>query len=374
MATEKGEALLIQYIQGLMFQMLEEFKIAQLEIPGSEIVLVQKIQNIMQQFGMNLVEIMGPTIVAEYFGSVDAATQMLAAAGDAIEPGLALTPEGMIAKPFQKPIHLNAVKELIDNSMMDLSAAVVAAQGAAFAVIPAAVAEVKEKITQGLIAGDARKTIQKEVMAAFLKNGQTSFAVTDKNGVVRNLPLDFYAMTVVRTKMREATTQGSVNRFVERNQDLVEIIGNGDSCEVCSRFNGMTVSLTGATEGFPKVGGNIKLPPFHPNCRCNIRVIVLTFVSESEMAERKKRNKQFNPEKDRRTPAQKASYEKEQALRRAANAEKKQFMRWTAELGADAPKTLGAFRRMKRQNTPMFQELQSNYRSSRQTKGAVPPD
>ncbi|GIO25106.1 hypothetical protein J11TS1_36870 [Oceanobacillus sp. J11TS1] len=32
-------------------------------------------------------------------------------------------------------------------------------------------------------------------------------------------------------------------------------------------------------------------------------------------------------------------------------------------LGDDAPKSLSAFRRMKRQNTTKFQELQSEYRS-----------
>ncbi|MFD1066680.1 hypothetical protein [Oceanobacillus locisalsi] len=71
----------------------------------------------------------------------------------------------------------------------------------------------------------------------------------------------------------------------------------------------------------------------------------------------------FDPEEDPRTPEQKKAYEKEQDARRRANAEKQQYARFKGVLGDDAPKNLGAFRRMKRQNTVKFQEMQSEYRS-----------
>ena len=89
----------------------------------------------------------------------------------------------------------------------------------------------------------------------------------------------------------------------------------------------------------------------------------MEYKSEEEINAESKKWDKFDPEKDTRTPAEKREYERTQKIRAQANAEQKQYARWVALLGDDAPKTIGGFRRMKRENTKNFQKLQSKYRS-----------
>lgn len=352
---------LIKYLQKITLDMFSQVASADLLNDESKAAALKKIDDMLAQFGLTVQEVLPAELLTTYFQAVEAANVLLVEAGVAVSAGAVFTKAGKIAEPFQKLIHLNAVAELVENSMGDMSAAIRTAQMSGHMAIEETLDQVRGDIAKGLIVGDARKTTQKRVMSTFLQQGLTAFVTVDN----KSLPLDFYAQTVVRTKMRTATVSGSTNRYKESGVDLVVITGNGDSCAVCSQFNGMVISLEGKTEGYPVIGENgIRLPPFHPNCRCGCRPFVLSYATPAEIDEGLKRNAKYAPGKDQRTAAQKQSYEREQKARVQANAEKKQFMRWQNELGADAPKTLGAFRRMKRANTPKFQELQSNYRSA----------
>lgn len=347
-------------------------------------VALQKIANILDQFGMEIEQIIPPMLLQDYFGGVDEASKALSAAGattaatttgvattGAVSVGAAaivapaLTEAGKISKPFQKVIHLKAVEKLINDTMGDLRAAIEGARQSSASNITQALEEVNADLTKGLITGDPRKAIQKRVMETFARNGVTAFVTSDG----KNLPLDFYSMTVTRTKSRNATVQGSANRYKDAGQDLVKITGNGDGCKECSRFRDLVVSLTGATPGYPVIGQNgIRLAPYHPNCRCGHRVFILRFATPAEIEEAKARNAKYHPTKDMRTPAQKASYEREQRLRAQANAAKKQYMNYQSVLGAEAPKSLGAFKAMKRSNSLKYQELKSAYMSEAQAK------
>lgn len=360
-----NEEQLLEYLQEIIIGITEKIGEKDLTEEEEQATLIEEISSLLQSFGIAIEEIIPKMIIEKYFSGVDQATSLLIAAGVNIAPAAALTSAGLVAKDFQKAIHLDAVEELLDNTLMDLKAAIRTAEASAITTINDTIKQVKGDITKGIIVGDARKVMQEKVARSFAQGGLTSFTTVDN----KQLPLDFYAMTVTRTKMRDAAVKGSANRYTDSGQDLVKIIGNSDLCGVCAKYRNLVVSLSGNTPGYPKVGDNgIKLPPFHPNDRCNVQPFVARFKTEEELAEAKKRNAAYEPDEDPRTPAQKRAYEKEQKARRQANAEKKQFMRWQAAMGADAPKTLGAFRRMKRENTPKFQELQSNYRSLMQTK------
>lgn len=360
---------LLKHLESIITEIMALVMAADLRNDGSEVALLKKIFNILDQFGYTVEQVLSRELIAEYFGGVDAATAALLAAGESVDPTLAITKDGLIAKPFQSVIHLEAVENLIDDSMLDMSAAIEMAKESAFTTVTDTVEAVRSELVRGQIMGDPRKKITQQVMSAFLDRGLTSFRVEDKNGVIRNLPLDFYSMTVVRSKMRDAQVQGSKNRYLAAGQDLVIITGNLSSCEHCARFNGMVVSLTGKTPGFPVVGENgIKLPPYHPNCRCGHRVFIMRAATKAEIDKALAKNKAYKPTGDPRSPAHKAAYDREQEGRRKARAELKQFQRWQNGLGAEAPKTLAAFRRMKRQNTTKFQELQSAYRSWALTK------
>lgn len=99
------------------------------------------------------------------------------------------------------------------------------------------------------------------------------------------------------------------------------------------------------------------------SCRHTTLPYVIEYKSKEDIQAEKNKWKKFNPDKDTRSPAEKREYEKEQAIRRQANAEKKQYARFNALLGDENYKTIGAFRRGKRENTKKFQQLQSKYRS-----------
>lgn len=321
---------------------------------------VQRIQGIIEQFGLVMEEVVPPLILKDYFEGVDAGTVAMIGAGASVAPTLALTPEGLISKPFQKLVHIEAVEALIDAGMGDLRAAIRTAQMSASTTIFETLEQVQSDIAKGFIVGDTRKATQKRVMKTFQEKGLTSFITEDG----KRLPLNFYSMTVVRTKRVTASIEGSNRRYLDAGHDLVMIEGNKDCCKECAKFQGMVVSLTGKTEGYPQVGGAIRLPPFHPNCRCSHSVFMLRYVSAEEVEQAKKRNGQFSPDKDRRTPAQKKAYEEEQKKRRIANEENKTYAKWRAILGNDAPKTIGAFRTMKRQNSPKYQSLVQKYREA----------
>ncbi|MDQ0427685.1 hypothetical protein QOZ98_000510 [Planomicrobium stackebrandtii] len=360
-----NEEQLLKYFEEIILELSIAIAEKDLTEEEQQAELAEEIQLLFESYGAAILEAIPQLIIEKYFGGVDQATGLLVNAGVAVQATAALTVGGLVAKEYQKKIHLDAVAEILDDTLSDLQAAFRTAELNAISNINETVANVKGDIAKGLIIGDPRKVMQAKVAKSFSEGGLTSFVTKDN----KELPLDFYAMTVTRTKMRDAAVKGSADRYTDSGQDLVKIVGNSDLCGVCAKYRNLVVSLSGNTPGYPKVGDNgIKLPPFHPNDRCGVQPFVARFKTDDEIAEAKKRNGQYDPEKDNRTAAQKRAYEKEQTARRQANAEKKQFMRWQQALGADAPKTLGAFRRMKRSNSPKFQELQSNYRSLMQTK------
>ncbi|MCM3651322.1 phage minor capsid protein [Metabacillus litoralis] len=327
----------------------------------NKMALIEAILKALDQLGVVIEEVIPKEILTTYYSAVDEASALLEEAGVPPTGGLALTAVGQVAKGFQTKIHLEAVQTLVEDTLLDLQAAIRTAKASARANIEQALSDVKADIAKGLIVGDPSKVVSKRVAQSFLKNGLTSFVTSDG----KSLPLDYYSRLVTRTKMREAGTQSHSNRYLENGQGLVKINERADTCHVCAKYRDMIVSLTGEHEGFPS---NIPLPPYHPHCRGDISVWVIDFKSDEEIEEEKKKWRDWKEDVDSRSPAQKREFEKSQEIRRKANEEKKMFMRYQSVLGAEMPTTLGGFRRMKRSNSPRFQELQSMYRSAVHSK------
>ncbi|MFD2924178.1 phage minor capsid protein [Halobacillus naozhouensis] len=321
--------------------------------------LIDEVTGILDQFGLEMEVVIPKAVIENYFGGVDQATKLMSQAGLEVNQTLTLTKSGQVAKGFQKKIHMEALEQIADDTLLDFKAAIRTAKKSSKASITGALESVKRDLAEGYIAGNTRKVINKRVADSFAENGLTAFTTVDG----RNLPLDFYASTVTKTKMKEANVKGSTNRYTESGVNLVQISTHYPTCHECARYQGLVVSLTGEHDGFPSIVADIALPPYHPNCSHGISPYVLEFKTEQEIGEAKSRWQNFKPEKDTRSATQKREYNKEQDARRRANEEKKQYARWQMVLGKGAPATLGAFRRMKRQNTAKFQELQSEYRS-----------
>ena len=70
----------------------------------------------------------------------------------------------------------------------------------------------------------------------------------------------------------------------------------------------------------------------------------------------------FDPTKDTRTQKQKKAYKDMQDARRKARQEMKDYDKIKGVLGNDAPKTLGAYRRMKREKSKGYLKLQQRMR------------
>lgn len=356
---------LLEYLQEIITSILEEIASAEdLTEEENEQALLDQINFYLEEFGVTIEEVLPQMVIENYFGGVDDATKQLKNAGLNVDTSLSLTSSGQIARGFQRRIHMEAVQEILDDALLDFNAAIRTAIFNANNSITSALEDVKRDISIGMITGDTNRVVSKRVMDSFANNGLTAFYTKPdkRHGVSRKLPLDFYANTIVRTKVRESSIKGHVNRYRENGVNLVQISERSDTCHVCAKYDGLVVSLTGEHDGFP-TQDDVPLPPYHPNCRGVTRPYVIEYKSEKEIESAKKKWENWHPDKDPRTAAQKRQYQKDQEIRRKVNEEKKQYARWKSVLGDDAPKTLGAFRRMKRQNTDNFQKMQSQYMS-----------
>lgn len=260
--------------------------------------------------------------------------------------------DGEVKGNLKNKLHAEAVQEIAAKGMSDLEAAIRTAGVAAIACIEGTLEKVQQDIAEGVIKGASTKVITEAVKKSFLEAGMTSFLTSDD----RALPLDFYAMTVTRTKVRDAHAQGAANRYKENDIDLVRFNQRSYTCKVCGSRQGMVVSLTGKTEGYPTVDDIGGLPPFHPNCKHY--PIPVTDPSAYPP-------KPFN-DVDKRSAESKKHYTNEQKIRRKANREKKQYMKMKAEAdsrGEDFP-NIGTWRRMKRKNDDNWKTLQANYKQS----------
>lgn len=307
----------------------------------------------LDDLGLTLEDIF-PVAIAESYG-----TGMKAGDSMLIEAGMA--GGALVATVPSKRIHVEALDALISDGMGDLKGAINTIKEQFPKRLERILGEVQKELGKTIITGDNRKVATARVSQVLAKEGLTCFTVEDKNGNKRNLPLDFYASTVVKTKLRSAHNTGSENRYRENGVDLVRVDEHFPTCKECASKQGIVISLTGDTPGYP-TKARVGLPPYHPHCRHTIRPYILKYKTAEEIERDKK--KKFEPGKDDRTEAQKKAYAKEQAIRRKANEEKKDYEAIKAVLGDKAPKTLGAFRRKRRKNDLGWKQLQEDYKKA----------
>ena len=117
---------------------------------------------------------------------------------------------------------------------------------------------------------DLANLIIKDLTGKKLKGDiqQNMVAIVDKAG--RRWNVDTYVDMVTRTKAQEVYVKG-MQTFADKNGgngDLAVIPHNPLTVDACKEFEGMIISMTGATEGYPtydelRSTGMI----FHPRCR-----------------------------------------------------------------------------------------------------------
>lgn len=255
-------------------------------------------------------------------------------------------------------VHAEALDNILSDTFIDLRSAYRTAQQRLIKNIDRTIEEVKKEIADGIMYGDTRRKTVKRVYDDFLSKGLASFTTVDG----KQLPLDFYAETVVRTKTSTASIHAHANTYQDAGVNLVEVVGASDPCNECAPYQNVVFSLDGEDKRFPHV--NVKeLFPLHPNCRCNVLPYVLDYETEESIKQKEKKGRSFDPTKDTRTEKQKREYKEIQDKRRIARQELKEYDKIKSVLGNEAPKTLGAYRRMKRNKTKGYDKIVSKMRS-----------
>lgn len=261
------------------------------------------------------------------------------------------------ATALNSQVHAGALDVIIGDTMLDLSSAYRTAQQRLVSNIEQTLDKVKQSIADGTMYGNTRRKTVKAVYDDFYTKGLTSFTTIDG----KELPLDFYAETLVRTKTSTASINAHINTYEEADVDLVEVVGSSDPCGECAPYHNVVFSLHGNDERFPQL--DVKsMFPLHPNCRCNVLPYILEYETNESIDEKISKGQSFDPDKDTRTKEQKEMYDDIQRRRRIARQETKQYDKMKSVLGNDAPKTIGAYRRMKRANSKRYKELQAKMR------------
>jgi len=87
----------------------------------------------------------------------------------------------------------------------------------------------------------------------------------------RDYNLKSYSELVARTRMREASTEATIEQCKQYDNDLVEIPSHENPCDLCDEYVGNIYSISGETEGYELLpdGG----PPWHPNCLCYMNAV-----------------------------------------------------------------------------------------------------
>lgn len=313
------------------------------------------INNIFRDLGLGIQEVLPVELAKSYFNAIDEATKELEQNGIKLN-GKAII-DGVVQAEFKTQANVEVLSNIVTDSMLDLEAAIrTAIESFNFAYITT-LEVVKDDIAKGLLDGNNRKEIIKRVTETFERDGFTAFKTVDG----KKLPLDFYAKTVVRTKMRTATNHGHIKRYQEAGVNLVYVTGRVPTCGVCAAYREQVFSIDGEDKRFPHV--NVyDIFPLHPNCECRIRPYVIEYKKQSEINKAIKNAKYFNPDIDPRAQKQKDAYKKDQNDKRIARQEDKDYVIMRGLLGDKAPKNIGAYRNIKRNNPSKFEEFKKMMR------------
>lgn len=177
--------------------------------------------------------------------------------------------------------------------------------------------------------------------------------------------LDAYASMVARSTTRELTNTAQLNTAEQWGYDLVFVPEHYPTCELCAPLQGRVFSVSGKDKRFPYLydlpGFRDGYRNFHPNCR---HVIVVTAESMWTPEQREKyladAGKPLNI--DTRSEQERELYNEQQRKNRQARQTLYQYERYKAVLGKDAPKSLAAFKRLKKSDGENWKFMQLDYR------------
>lgn len=251
-----------------------------------------------------------------------------------------LTSNETIGDITQAPLHVEAISNIISDTLSDLKAAYRTANNYSIKHVQNAIDDVKQEIANGMIVGMTDKQIAQRVGNKFSEKGMTAFVTKDG----KHLPLDFYANTVVKTKIQTATNHAHLNRYADLEVGYVTVTGNVPTCHECARYRDIVFSTKPGDPDFPYINLFTTFPK-HPHCSCNFKPYIKKFKSDEQLQKDKDRAKQFDPNKDPRTENEKKRYDAEQKAKQKARQKRLTFNRMQAKLGKDGPQSFNEFKK-----------------------------
>ena len=251
-----------------------------------------------------------------------------------------LTSNETIGDITQAPLHVEAISNIISDTLSDLKAAYRTANNYSIKHVQNAIDDVKQEIANGMIVGMTDKQIAQRVGNKFSEKGMTAFVTKDG----KHLPLDFYANTVVKTKIQTATNHAHLNRYADLEVGYVTVTGNVPTCHECARYRDIVFSTKPGDPDFPYINLFTTFPK-HPHCSCNFKPYIKKFKSDEQLQKDKDKAKQFDPNKDPRTEKEKKRYDAEQKAKQKARQKRLAFNRMQAKLGKDGPQSFNEFKK-----------------------------
>ena len=120
-----------------------------------------------------------------------------------------------------------------------------------------------ENVRGTVVGYDTWKQTARRFREQLAERGVTGFR--DRTGKMWNMRT--YTEMVARTTTMEAHLQGTANRLVEQDHDLIKVSTHIGACPLCVPWQGKVLSITGRTKGYPTLEEAKAAGLFHPNCR-----------------------------------------------------------------------------------------------------------
>ena len=178
--------------------------------------------------------------------------------------------------------------------------------------------------------------------------------------------LDSYVQMCARSTTREAGNIARENQLTSNGYDLVQMTTHYPTCELCAQLQGRVYSISGKDRRFPalSLAWNEEYHNVHPNCRHSIHPWIEALRSDAEINEAIKTSNM--PFEDTRSKAEIKLYNEQQSYNRRLRQDRYQYERYKVRLGANAPKTFSAFKRIKKAGGERWNKLQKAYRQQAQ--------
>lgn len=299
--------------------------------------ILYHVQEILKKLQQDSSELSNEIVTESYEeGSNEAIKQLLEQGVSEVESSL------------KSAIHEHAVQEIVNETFYRILEATDYMSADAKERIEEVVRRANEN---SLVQGVSRRQATKDAIAELAQQGITGMIY--KNGAV--MPAEAYMANVIQYNQRKAHVDGSINRMIENDQDLVQVNFVGITCELCAKYQGRVYSISGNDKRFPALTVR---PPYHGHCVHSTSAWVEEYQDEEDI--KQALSDSNRPFTDNRTEKNIQKYEEIQRDKSKKNETRKQWIRYKARM-PDLP-DLRTFASHKARNTKKYQEWREEFR------------